>query len=71
MSASTAVGHVIPAAMILAAAFSASTASAQQPAGTWSMAASLPQGRDEVQAAAVDGKIYLVGGACTLALSVR
>ena len=63
MSGSTVRGHVIPAAMILAATFSATAALAQQPTGTWSMAAALPQGRDEVQAAAVDGKIYLVGGA--------
>lgn len=63
MSAST--GHVILAAMILFAAFSAPAALAQQPPGTWSMAAPLPQGRDEVQAATVDGKIYLVGGSWT------
>jgi N-acetylneuraminic acid mutarotase len=55
----------IPTAMILIAALSASAASAQQSAGTWSTAASLPQGRDEVQAATVDGKIYLVGGSWT------
>ena len=65
MSASTTLGHVIPAAMILVAAFSGAGALAQQTAGTWSMAAPLPQGRDEVQAAAVDGKIYLVGGSWT------
>src|SRR5215471_14110130 len=62
MSTSTALG--IPTAVILLAALSASAAPAQQP-GTWSMAAPLPQGRNEVQAAAVDGKIYLVGGSWT------
>lgn len=56
---------MISTTMILIAAWGASAALAQQPAGTWSMAASLPQGRDEVQAAAVAGKIYLVGGAWT------
>jgi N-acetylneuraminic acid mutarotase len=65
MSGSTACGHVIPAAIILAATFSVSAALAQQPAGTWLTAASLPQGRDEVQAATVEGNIYLVGGSWT------
>jgi N-acetylneuraminic acid mutarotase len=65
MSGSTACGHVIPAAIILAATFSVSAALAQQPAGTWLTAASLPQGRDEVQAATVEGNVYLVGGSWT------
>jgi N-acetylneuraminic acid mutarotase len=37
--------------------------SAQQPGGAWTKVASLPQGRDEEQAVAINGKIYLIGGA--------
>jgi N-acetylneuraminic acid mutarotase len=65
MSGNAALGYVFAAAMILAAVFTAPAALAQQPPGMWSMEASLPQGRDEVQAATVGGKIYLVGGAWT------
>ena len=50
-------------AIMVVGAFAAPAAFAQQQAGTWSPAAALPQGRDEVQAATVGGKIYLAGGA--------
>src|SRR5579871_2009608 len=36
---------------------------AQQQNGIWTKVASLPQGRDEEQAVAINGKIYLIGGA--------
>jgi hypothetical protein len=49
-------------ALMVAGVVSAPAAFAQQ-AGTWLTAAPLPQARDEVQAATVDGRIYLVGGA--------
>jgi N-acetylneuraminic acid mutarotase len=58
-------GRVLAAAIISCAALTGSPASAQQPPGAWSTAAALPQGRDEVQAAAVGDKIYLVGGSWT------
>lgn len=38
-------------------------AAAQQEAGMWTKIGSLPQARDEEQAAVVNGKIYLIGGA--------
>jgi hypothetical protein len=63
MSENTLLHRAFLVAMMLAGAFAAPAAFAQQPAGMWSLAASLPQGRDEVQAATVGGKIYLVGGA--------
>src|SRR5215831_898710 len=62
MSGNTARGQVLAAAIISCAALTVSSASAQQPPGAWSTAAALPQGRDEVQAAAVGDKIYLIGG---------
>jgi len=65
MAGNAALGHFIAAAAIVAAALTAAAASAQQAPATWSMAASLPQGRDEVQAAAVAERIYLVGGSWT------
>ncbi len=43
----------------------AGPALAQQQGGTWSMAAPLPQGRSELQAATVDDRIYAVGGGWT------
>jgi N-acetylneuraminic acid mutarotase len=52
---------ILPAAAMLAAA----PALAQQQAATWSMAAPLPQGRSETQAATIGDKIYLVGGGWT------
>jgi Kelch motif len=63
MCESTMLRWAILVATILAAPFAAPAAFAQQQAGTWLLAAPLPQGRDEVQAATVDGRIYLVGGA--------
>jgi N-acetylneuraminic acid mutarotase len=52
-------------ATVLVGAFAASASFAQQQAGTWSMAAPLPQARNELQAITMNGKIYLVGGAWT------
>lgn len=52
--------------LIILAALSAGPfagiASAQQPAATWSKAAPLPQPRNELAAATVNGKIYAFGG---------
>lgn len=52
---------------VLAATFTGTLAMfpavAQQEAGTWTKVTSLPQARDEEQAATIKGKIYLVGGA--------
>jgi N-acetylneuraminic acid mutarotase len=52
---------------VLAATFTGTLAMfpavAQQETGTWTKVTSLPQARDEEQAAAINGKIYLVGGA--------
>ncbi len=63
MSENTMRCSVIIAAIMLAGAFAAPTAFAQQEAGTWSMAAPLPVARSEMKAATVDGMIYLIGGA--------
>ena len=62
MFENTMLRRVILVASILASAFAAPAAFAQQQAGTWSVAAPLPQGRSEVQAATVNGKVYLFGG---------
>ena len=56
--------HALLAATMLAATFAA-PALAQEQAATWSMAAPLPQGRSETQAATVGDKIYLIGGGWT------
>jgi N-acetylneuraminic acid mutarotase len=65
MSENTMLRGVILVATMFMSVFIAQAALAQERAGTWSMAAPLPQGRSEVQAATVDGKIYLVGGGWT------
>jgi N-acetylneuraminic acid mutarotase len=50
-------------ALTFTCAFAIFPAAAQQEVGVWTKVASLPQARDEEQAATVNGKIYLVGGA--------
>ena len=57
--------RVILAAAIFAGALAIPAAFAQQQAATWSMAAPLPQVRNELQSATVNGKIYAIGGAWT------
>src|SRR5215467_12989663 len=63
MSHKTPVRRVISAAMLLGGAILATTALAQTQSATWSKATPLPRALDEMQAATVNGKIYLVGGA--------
>src|SRR6516165_10759306 len=55
---------VLLAATMLGGTFAA-PALAQEQSATWSMAAPLPQGRSETQAATVGDKIYLIGGGWT------
>ena len=62
MSFKTALGCSL-AALACAGAFALYPAAAQEEAGVWTKVASLPQARDEEQAAVVNGKIYLIGGA--------
>jgi N-acetylneuraminic acid mutarotase len=65
MSEEKTIGRFVRFASILVAVFAVFPALAQQPAATWSMATALPQGRSEIQAATIDGKIYVLGGAWT------
>lgn len=55
--------HHAIAGLACAAALAIFPASAQQQSGAWTKIASMPQGRDEEQAVAINGKIYLIGGA--------
>src|SRR5215213_7308611 len=57
-------GHLPPAGVALAFMLSATPAMAQSvpPDGAWIMKKPLPAPRNEVQLAAVGGKIYVVGG---------
>ena len=57
--------RVILIALMLAGAFAAPAAYAQQQAANWSKAAPLPIARGEAKTAVVDGKIYIIGGAWT------
>jgi N-acetylneuraminic acid mutarotase len=57
----TKLGVALCAVMIVAAA-ALSPVHAQQTQGAWSKAAPMPGARNEMRAALVDGKIYVIGG---------
>lgn len=61
MSTNTMHRGVVFAAIILAGAFAAPAGIAQEEA-SWSMAAPLPIARNEMKAAVINGKVYLIGG---------